>query len=147
MKLQTIAAVALMGAALSGCATLVGDGTRQDILVTTFPAGVSCAFMRHGEQIGTIDRTPGTLTVKRRKYDIDITCSKPGYADGKYHNHSGVSSLIAGNIAADLILTVGISSIVDSANGADNEYTSSVNIGLEPLNGVPPTKALLLPKD
>jgi hypothetical protein len=68
------------------------------------------------------------------------TSFAPRKAD-KYHNHSGVSSLIAGNIAADLVLTAGISSIVDSANGADNEYTGSVNIALEPLTGAVPTRA------
>jgi hypothetical protein len=32
-----------------------------------------------------------------------------------------------------LLLTAGISSIVDSASGADNEYTGSVVIGLTPV--------------
>jgi hypothetical protein len=40
---------------------------------------------------------------------------------------------IGANIAADLILTAGLSSIVDSADGADNKYDSVVNISLVPL--------------
>jgi hypothetical protein len=46
--------------------------------------------------------------------------------------------MIAGNIAADIILTAGISSIVDSASGADNRYDPVVNITLAPLTGAPP---------
>lgn len=118
---------------LGGCASLIGDGSRQDIAVTTSPVGASCVFWRNGENIGTIASTPGTLTVKRRKYDIDIKCDKPGYAQASYHNHSGLSSMVAGNIAADLVLTAGISSIVDSANGADNEYNGQVTIVLAPI--------------
>ena len=46
--------------------------------------------------------------------------------------------MVAGNVAADLILTAGISSIVDSASGADNEYTSQVVIGLTPISAIQP---------
>jgi hypothetical protein len=81
------------------------------------------------------------LTVKRRKYDIEIKCDKSGYGEATYLNHSGLNSLVAGNVAADLILTAGISSIVDSANGADNEYTGSVMMGLTPLGTGVPTVA------
>lgn len=145
MKVQAIAAMAALCVVTSGCASLIGDGSRQDILVTTNPAGATCTFSRHGEQIGVIKDTPGTLTVKRRKYDIDIVCDRPGYAQAKYLNHSGLSAMVGGNIAADLILTAGISSIVDSANGADNEYTSNVVISMVPLGGPIPTRALIVP--
>src|SRR5262249_53385473 len=42
--------------------------------------------------------------------------------------------VIAANIATDLVLTLGVSSIIDSADGADNKYDSAVNITLLPLN-------------
>lgn len=109
------------------------------------PTGANCEFWRHGEKIGQIKDTPGTLTVKRRKYDINIVCDKPGYQQANYLNHSGLSSMVGGNIAADLILTAGISSIVDSANGADNEYTGNVVINMTPAGAPAPTKALLAP--
>lgn len=147
MNLQKLATISTF-LLLAGCASLIGDGTRQDIMVTTNPAGANCAFTRHGEAIGLIKDTPGTLTVKRRKYDIEIVCDKPGYAQARYLNHSGMSSMVGGNIAADLILTAGISSIVDSANGADNEYTGNVVISLVPIISSPTPaaqKSLLLP--
>ena len=111
------------------------------------PPGATCVFYRQGMPIGTIQSTPGNLTVKRRKYDINIKCDKPGYAQAEYFNKSGLSSMVAGNIAADLILTAGISSIVDSASGADNEYTSSVVIGLTPLAGAALPPSLVVPKN
>ncbi|HKU65290.1 MAG TPA: hypothetical protein VJQ06_09540 [Rhizomicrobium sp.] len=36
-------------------------------------------------------------------------------------------------MAVDLLLTAGISSIVDSANGADNHYDPAVTLSLTPV--------------
>lgn len=132
MKLATLAALVATGIFLSSCASIF-DGTSQDIAVVTNPAGASCIFERQGMNIGTIGSTPATLNVPKRKYDLLIRCNKPGYQEGTYLNHSGVTALIAGNIAADLLLTAGISSIVDSSTGADNKYDSAVNITLSPI--------------
>ena len=144
MKIQTVLAVAMLGAALSGCATLIGDGSSQTISVMSTPAGATCVFYRQGEPIGTV-QTPGNLVVARRKYDITIKCDKAGYDQASYLNHSGLSSMVAGNVAADLLLTAGVSSIVDSASGADNEYTANVVIGLTPsgTSAAPPAPAKL----
>ena len=116
---------------LSGCAT-VFDGTSQEITVNTNPSGASCVFVREGIAIGTVPNTPGLVNVKRRKYDITIKCDKPGYLEATYLNHSGLTHLLAANIVADVVLTAGISSIVDSADGADNQYDNVVNISLAP---------------
>jgi hypothetical protein len=129
---RLVCAAALSTVALSGCAT-VFEGTSQDITVVTNPPGASCVFTRQGTLIGNISSTPGILNVPKRKYDIVITCSKPGYMDASYLNHSGVTAVIAANIAADVLLTAGVSSIVDSADGADNKYDSAVNLTLNPL--------------
>lgn len=139
MKIQALAAVAAAGVILSGCASIF-DGTHQEITVNTNPPDARCVFTRQGISIGEITHTPGLLNVKRRKYDITITCDKSGFQTATYLNHSGTSGLIAGNIAADLILTAGISSIVDSADGADNKYDGTVNISLVPLGAGIPTR-------
>jgi hypothetical protein len=117
---------------LSGCASIF-EGTSQNINVVTNPVGASCVFEREGMSIGSVAQTPGVLTVRKSKYDITVRCDKLGYQQAAYLNHSGVSSAIAGNVAADIILTAGISSIVDSANGADNKYDSVVNITMIPV--------------
>jgi hypothetical protein len=131
----TVVAVA---GALTGCVS-VFEGTSQDISVNTTPSGASCVFEREARAIGALPTTPGTLTVRKSKYDITIKCDKPGYQQGTYINHSGTSAAIAANVVVDLVLTLGVSSIVDSANGADNKYDSVVNIMLAPIANGPST--------
>lgn len=130
------AAIAAASVLVSGCASIF-EGTHQDIQIVTNPPGASCVFERHGEVLGTVPQTPGTMTVRKTKYDIMIKCDKAGYQQAQFLNHSGTSAAIAGNVAADVVLTLGMSSIIDSANGADNKYDSAVNVSLVPL--VPPT--------
>lgn len=132
MKLSALAAVAVLGTALSGCAT-VFEGTSQEISVVTNPPGASCTIDRQGMAVGSIASTPATVNIRKSKYDITISCSKPGYQSAQFLNHSGVTATIAANVAADLLLTGGLSSIVDSADGADNKYDSAVNLTLIPL--------------
>ena len=132
MKVTTLAAVAALGVAVSGCAT-VFEGTSQEITVNTNPEGALCVFTRQGLEVGRGANTPGTANIRKSKYDIIVTCSKAGYQTGTYLNHSGTTATIAANVAADLILTAGLSSIVDSADGADNKYDSAVNISLAPI--------------
>jgi hypothetical protein len=134
MKLSAVAAVAALGAAMSGCAT-VFEGTSQEISVVTNPPGASCSFERQGMQVGAIANTPGTANIRKSKYDIVVKCDKPGYQQAQFLNHSGVSAAIAGNVAADLLLTWGMSSVVDSADGADNKYDSAVTMTLLPISG------------
>jgi len=132
-KLGTAMAVALAASYLSGCVS-VFEGTSQDISVVTNPTGAHCAFKRDdGKDMGSVESTPAKLTVRKSKYDLTITCKKAGYQDAAYVNHSGTSAAIAANIAVDILLTAGISSIVDSANGADNKYDSVVNLTMIPL--------------
>jgi hypothetical protein len=126
------AALPLVFIASTGCVS-VFEGTSQDISVNTNPPGAICSLEREGKSIGSVVNTPGTATVRKSKHDITIKCDKPGYETATYINHSGVSSTIAANVAVDLLLTAGISSIVDSANGADNKYEPVVNLSMVPI--------------
>lgn len=133
LRSTKIALGATAAVLLSGCATLL-EGTSQEILISTNPAGASCTLEREGQVIATVNTTPGAALVKRRKQDITVRCKKEGFEDAVYVNDSGLASgAVAGNVAADLILTAGLSSIVDSASGADNQYESTVNITMIPL--------------
>jgi hypothetical protein len=136
MKVLGIAAGIVLSIALSGCAS-VFEGLHQEIKVATTPPGAQCDFFRQNEKIAEVSNTPGSATVRKLKYDIMIKCHKQGYEEADYLNHSGVSAAIAGNVAADLLLTAGLSSIVDSADGADNKYDSAVNITLVPTQPTP----------
>lgn len=118
--------------ALAGCAT-VFEGTSQEISIVSNPAGATCIFERQGMEVGRVQNTPGTANIRKSKYDLMIKCDKPGYAQASYLNHSGITATIGANVAADLILTAGLSSIIDSADGADNKYDTVVNISLSPV--------------
>ncbi|MEN6543138.1 hypothetical protein [Parvibaculum sp.] len=111
--------------ALAGCSTVV-EGTSQRISVNTTPPGAACEFTRHGESLGKIDPTPGSLKIDKTKYDIMIECSKEGYQKASYVNHSDVAGATVGNI----ILGGGIGWAIDSASGSDNKYEPTVNINL-----------------
>ncbi len=93
--------------AVAGCAT-VFEGTSQEITVNTNPAGASCVFERQGTVVANIPRTPAATMVRKTKYDLMIKCDKPGYEQASYLNHSGVTAAIAGNVAADVLLTAGL---------------------------------------
>jgi hypothetical protein len=140
MKIALAISVASLGLTLCGCVS-VFEGTSQKINVVTNPTEASCVFFREGQPIGTVTSTPGFLEVRKSKYDITVKCDKPGYQQAAYLNHSGTSATIAANVAVDILFTAGISSIVDSADGADNKYDSVVNVMLIPVTAAaPPSK-------
>ena len=133
MRNLSLLTTLMLSAALGGCVS-VFEGTSQDISVNTNPSGATCVFEREGQSIGTVTGTPGTLTVRKSKHDITVRCNKPGYQEAALINNSGVSGAIAANVVVDILLTAGISSIIDSANGADNKYEPVVNLTLMPLD-------------
>jgi hypothetical protein len=114
--------------ALAGCST-VTEGTRQNISVNTTPPGANCTFMRQGASLGSVNPTPGTLKIRKLKYDISVECEKPGYQKVTAMNHSSVAAATFGNI-----LIGGVAGwIVDSATGSDNKYDSVVNLTMTPV--------------
>ena len=115
------------GLVLAGCSTII-EGTSQEIVVNTTPAGADCTLNREGTAIARINPTPGSTLVKKTKHDITIVCMLDGYHETTYMNESGVAGATLGNI----ILGGGIGWIIDSAGGADNEYDTPVNISMVP---------------
>jgi hypothetical protein len=113
---------------MSGCSSVI-EGTSQEIVVNTNPAGANCSLDRQGVSIARINPTPGAATIKKTKYDITIVCKKDGYQDATYMNKSGSAGATFGNI----VLGGGIGWAIDSASGADNKYDSPVNITLVPV--------------
>ena len=73
--------------------------------------------------------TPGGVTIKKTKHDITLKCSKDGYQEATYLNHSGAAGATFGNI----ILGGGIGWAIDSASGSDNKYDGVVNVTLVPV--------------
>jgi len=110
---------------LCACASIM-EGSTQEVLVNTNPAGAACTLAREGQVFAHINPTPGAATIKKSKHDMTIVCKKDGYEDATYLNHSGSEGATWGNI----VLGGGIGWAVDSANGSDNHYESPVNITL-----------------
>ena len=127
ISLGTAAAVSFAVVCLSGCASVV-EGTSQEILVNTNPVGANCDFVREGNVIAKVANTPGGVTIKKTKHDITLKCTKEGYQEATYLNHSGAAGATFGNI----ILGGGIGWAIDSASGSDNKYDGVVNITLVP---------------
>lgn len=112
---------------LSGCSTII-VGRSQQIMVNTNPSGADCSIYRNGDKIASVVDTPGSAYIEKTKYDIKIECSKEGYQDATYMNHSGTAGATWGNIVAGGLVGWG----VDSATGSDNKYETPVNITLVP---------------
>jgi uncharacterized protein YceK len=112
---------------ISGCSSIV-EGTSQEVLINTNPAGANCSLNRQGFSIARVDPTPGSATIKKTKYDIIVSCTKDGYQEATYINKSGSAGATVGNI----LLGGGIGWAIDSAAGADNKYDSPINITLVP---------------
>ncbi len=125
MTARIPAALAAVGLLLAGCSSII-EGTTQEVFVNTNPDGAACDFLREGQRIARVDPTPGAATIKKTKHDIVIECTLAGYQKATYHNKSDAAQATFGNI----VLGGGIGWAIDSASGADNKYTSPVNITL-----------------
>jgi hypothetical protein len=112
----------------AACSSII-EGTSQEIQIVTNPAGATCTLMREGQPVGTVNQTPGTVLIKKTKYDITVLCDKPGFMQATYLNHSGAAGATFGNI----VLGGGIGWAVDSASGADNKYDNPVNLTMVPV--------------
>ncbi len=124
MRLLIVLGFALL---VSACSSVI-EGTSQEIVVNTVPEGAECAFEREGQIIGRISKTPGGLTIEKTKHDMNIICNKEGYQEATFFNKSDVAGATVGNI----LIGGGIGWIIDSASGADNKYTTPVNVTLVP---------------
>jgi len=122
--MKKILAIAAM-LQLCACASIM-EGSTQEVLINTNPAGANCSLSREGQVFAHVNPTPGAVTLKKTKHDMTIVCKKEGYEDATYLNNSGSEGATWGNI----VLGGGIGWAVDSANGSDNHYETPVNITL-----------------
>lgn len=127
MTLLRFAAFAAGALATGACSTII-EGTSQDINVGTAPPEAACELVRNEVVIGIIRSTPGSVTVKKNKQNIMITCRKEGFKDGIYRNESDFAGASAGNLLLGGLIGIGI----DAATGAANKYDGDVIITLEP---------------
>ena len=125
--MKAFAVLALAAMAVSGCSSII-EGTSQEIVLNTNPSEADCELYREGAKIGEVANTPGSVLIKKTKYDITVVCVKDGYQQANYFNKSGAAGATFGNI----LLGGGIGWAIDSASGADNKYDSPVNLTMVP---------------
>src|SRR5437879_3805555 len=77
-KMQRSLILALCAAVLSGCSS---PPDRTEILVGTTPPGATCLLTRLGQPIATVAPTPAIALVEPSPSEIDISCSRQGFAD------------------------------------------------------------------
>ncbi len=131
--MRGILAVAVTGAFLAGCGTIV-RGTEEDVVIDVQPPEATVMT-----SLGLTCVGPCVLQVKR-KQDFTVTASAPGYdpqtvAVGTRISGGGAAGL-AGNVVFGGLIGVG----VDAATGASlDHFPNPVVIRLQP-SGPGPTR-------
>ena len=142
MKIVSLAAIAALGLAVSGCASIV-EGTTQDFAVNTTPKGGASCTLTNSEGTWHVT-TPGTARVHKTKHDLVITCALDGYKTAHRNIESHFNGATAGNVIAGGIIGIGI----DAATGANFNYPADATLELEPLDAAsaaPPVNAAAAP--
>ena len=115
-------------AIVSGCSTLTGEGTSQNIAVFTYKSdnqmldGARCQLTNDEGSWTAI--TPASVMVHRSNKDLVVRCVKDGYSDGQANVVSDTKANMFGNI----IFGGGIGAIIDHNNGSAYVYPNTVNI-------------------
>ena len=106
----------------TGCSTLTGDGTSQNLSVMTYTPdnkdldGAKCELKNdEGSWTGV---TPTSVMVHRSNKDLMVNCSKEGYKDAK----ANVVSKTKSNMWGNLIFGGGVGAIIDHHNGSAYQY-------------------------
>ena len=116
-----ISAIALSALA-SGCSTLTGEGTSQNLSVMTYSTdnkdltGAHCE-LKNDEGTWTAV-TPATVMVRRSNKDLMVKCTKSGFADAR----ANVVSKTKANMWGNIIFGGGVGAIIDHNNGSAYQY-------------------------
>ncbi|HEY1630972.1 MAG TPA: hypothetical protein VGF56_06630 [Rhizomicrobium sp.] len=138
MKSSALAALALAGVALSGCATVV-NGTTQSISVSTANvSGAQCA-LTNSEGTWYVS-TPGSVVVHKTKTDIQATCKKDGYQDASTTIASKFGAMTVGNVIAGGVIGI----VVDAASGANYSYPQATDIPMAAVGAAAPPPATFM---
>lgn len=123
----SLAALAALGAALSGCATVI-KGETQTVSVSSPPVeGARCALFTADRYYGDV-LTRGAITVPRSRHDISIVCTKRGFRDASATISSDFNFVTLGNAIIGGMTGV----IVDATTGANDSYPHEIEIPMEP---------------
>lgn len=109
---------------LAACSTII-DGDSETLTFNSSPSGAHCKLNRNNETVGEVI-TPGQVTVRKSKDDIDVICTKDGYENSSAHLKSDIAAATFGNA-----ILGGLGGwAIDSARGSDNKYQETNYITL-----------------
>lgn len=128
MKNIITAGLMALSALASGCSTLTGDGTSQNLALRTYTpdntdlAGAACE-LKNDEGAWTAI-TPTTVMVHRSNKDLIVKCTMPGHPDARANVVSKTKVHLFGN----LIFGGGIGALIDHNNGSAYQYPPTVKM-------------------
>jgi hypothetical protein len=111
---------------MSACATIV-NGTSQEVAINTAPIGAACDVTRQGSHVGSVLATPGSLHVDKSSKDLNVSCTKEGYAPAQVTQTPTMSAATLGNVLIGGIIGVAL----DASTGANFSY-HDVQLTLQP---------------
>ena len=117
MKYYTVLIGGLM--LVSGCSTLTGEGTAQNISVETIERASGDRIidarcdLSNDEGAWTV-LTPGSVMIHRSNKPLSVKCQKTGYIQ----DYSSVDSKTKANMWGNILIGGGIGAIIDHNNGA-----------------------------
>ncbi len=112
---------------MSGCASITGTTNQNVSVQAREPTGVEvlgakCELSnKKGKWFVT---TPGTVGISRSNDDVQVSCTKDGFEEGKQGIVSDTKGMMFGNI----IFGGGIGAIIDHTSGAAYEYPSLMRV-------------------
>lgn len=131
MKMFATAAIAAMGATLSGCAT-VFEGATQTVSVSSPPVrGARCALFTESAYRDVI--TPGSVTLPRSRKDLTVVCTKNGFKDTRMTVGSHFNFVTFGNFVVGGVTGL----VVDASTGANDSYPGEIEVPMEPTMRTP----------
>ena len=110
-----------------GCATIT-TSPRQNLEVTTEPAGAICKVTRGAETLGVVNPTPGKTDIAKGSGKISIACGKEGYLPASAEAAAQFQGMTLGNVLLGGLVGVA----VDASSGAMYFYPGSVRVVLVP---------------
>jgi hypothetical protein len=128
MRAPKAAIFLVVSGLVTGCSTLTGEGTSQNIAVFTYKSdntmldGARCQLMNDEGSWTAV--TPASTMVHRSNKDLIVRCTKDGYSDG----NANVVSDTKANMWGNIIFGGGIGAIIDHNNGSAYVYPNTVNI-------------------
>ena len=136
-KLFTLLSLAIL-IVIQGCASVTGTPNQSVSVQARASNGkevkeAACDLInKRGTWFIT---TPGTVQIHRSNDDLQVTCRKDGFDNGR----ASVVSDTKGSMFGNIILGGGIGAVVDHNNGSAYEYPSFIQVimGTDTLIGTP----------